>query len=135
MFELCDNLIGIYKTYNTTKSITIDPRIYDNVQTTSTNNNVCNTDNQPNCENPNINEENEKEAHTEQNGVNNNLELSKSISSVEENDTIRESSSNQTGSLNINDSEDMDMFSADSQSQSDKEIQPLFTPEQMEVDS
>lgn len=29
MFELCDNLIGIYKTYNCTKTITIDPRIYD----------------------------------------------------------------------------------------------------------
>lgn len=29
MFELCDNLIGIYKTYNCTKSITIDPRKYD----------------------------------------------------------------------------------------------------------
>lgn len=26
MFELCDNLVGIYKTYNCTKSITIDPR-------------------------------------------------------------------------------------------------------------
>ncbi|CAH0546726.1 unnamed protein product [Brassicogethes aeneus] len=32
MFELCDNLIGIYKTYNCTKTITIDPRIYDNNQ-------------------------------------------------------------------------------------------------------
>ncbi|CAG9833958.1 unnamed protein product [Diabrotica balteata] len=29
MFELCDNLIGIYKTYDCTKSITIDPRVYD----------------------------------------------------------------------------------------------------------
>ncbi|XP_044758906.1 structural maintenance of chromosomes protein 4 [Coccinella septempunctata] len=29
MFELCDHLIGIYKTYNCTKSIAIDPRIYD----------------------------------------------------------------------------------------------------------
>nr|CAI5830513.1 unnamed protein product [Callosobruchus analis] len=29
MFELCDNLIGIYKTYNCTKTITIDPRGYD----------------------------------------------------------------------------------------------------------
>nr|XP_023017853.1 structural maintenance of chromosomes protein 4 [Leptinotarsa decemlineata]XP_023017854.1 structural maintenance of chromosomes protein 4 [Leptinotarsa decemlineata] len=29
MFELCDNLIGIYKTYDCTKTITIDPRIYD----------------------------------------------------------------------------------------------------------
>lgn len=29
MFELCDNLIGIYKTYNCTKTITIDPRVYE----------------------------------------------------------------------------------------------------------
>lgn len=29
MFELCDNLLGIYKTYNTTKSITINPKLYD----------------------------------------------------------------------------------------------------------
>lgn len=29
MFELCDNLIGIYKTYNCTQSITIDPRVHD----------------------------------------------------------------------------------------------------------
>lgn len=30
MFELSDNLIGIYKTYNCTKSVTIDPRLFDN---------------------------------------------------------------------------------------------------------
>ncbi|KAF7268607.1 hypothetical protein GWI33_018297 [Rhynchophorus ferrugineus] len=30
MFELCDNLVGIYKTYNTTKTITINPKLYDN---------------------------------------------------------------------------------------------------------
>lgn len=30
MFELCDNLIGIYKTFNCTKSVTIDPRVYEN---------------------------------------------------------------------------------------------------------
>ncbi|ENN71991.1 hypothetical protein YQE_11282, partial [Dendroctonus ponderosae] len=29
MFELCDNLLGIYKTFNTTKSITINPKWYD----------------------------------------------------------------------------------------------------------
>ncbi|KAG5889944.1 hypothetical protein JTB14_018839 [Gonioctena quinquepunctata] len=29
MFELCDNLIGIYKTYDCTKTITIDPRVHD----------------------------------------------------------------------------------------------------------
>ncbi|KAJ3660188.1 hypothetical protein Zmor_004654 [Zophobas morio] len=29
MFELCDNLIGIYKIFNCTKSITIDPRGFD----------------------------------------------------------------------------------------------------------
>ncbi|XP_056633945.1 structural maintenance of chromosomes protein 4 [Diorhabda sublineata] len=29
MFELCDNLVGIYKTFDCTKSITIDPRIHD----------------------------------------------------------------------------------------------------------
>ncbi|KAL3284056.1 hypothetical protein HHI36_018225 [Cryptolaemus montrouzieri] len=29
MFELCDYQVGIYKTYNCTKSITIDPRIFD----------------------------------------------------------------------------------------------------------
>lgn len=28
MFELCDNLIGIYKTRNCTKSATINPRLY-----------------------------------------------------------------------------------------------------------
>lgn len=28
MFELCDNLVGIYKTYNTTKTITINPKLY-----------------------------------------------------------------------------------------------------------
>lgn len=27
MFELCDRLTGIYKTFNCTKSITIDPRL------------------------------------------------------------------------------------------------------------
>lgn len=30
MFELCDYLIGIYKTFDCTKSICIDPRMYDN---------------------------------------------------------------------------------------------------------
>jgi structural maintenance of chromosome 4 len=29
MFELCDNLIGIYKIFNCTKTITIDPRGFD----------------------------------------------------------------------------------------------------------
>ncbi|CAH1155594.1 unnamed protein product [Phaedon cochleariae] len=29
MFELCDNLLGIYKTYDCTKTVTIDPRLYD----------------------------------------------------------------------------------------------------------
>ncbi|XP_066152945.1 structural maintenance of chromosomes protein 4 isoform X2 [Euwallacea fornicatus] len=29
MFELCDNLVGIYKTYNTTKTITFNPTVYD----------------------------------------------------------------------------------------------------------
>lgn len=39
MFELCDNLIGIYKIFNCTKSITINPKIYDkeNQPTTSKN--------------------------------------------------------------------------------------------------
>ncbi|KAK9877855.1 hypothetical protein WA026_020085 [Henosepilachna vigintioctopunctata] len=32
MFELCDNLVGIYKTYNCTKSVSIDPRIYEDKQ-------------------------------------------------------------------------------------------------------
>ncbi|XP_050294355.1 structural maintenance of chromosomes protein 4 isoform X2 [Anthonomus grandis grandis] len=27
MFELCDNLVGIYKTYNQTKTVSIDPRV------------------------------------------------------------------------------------------------------------
>lgn len=30
MFELCDNLIGIYKNRNCTKSVTINPRVYEN---------------------------------------------------------------------------------------------------------
>lgn len=29
MFELCDNLVGIYKTFNCTKSVTINPRVYE----------------------------------------------------------------------------------------------------------
>merc|ERR1711884_384790 len=28
MFELADRLVGIYKTHNTTKSVTIDPRAF-----------------------------------------------------------------------------------------------------------
>lgn len=31
MFELADRLVGIYKTYNCTKSVTINPGMYDNV--------------------------------------------------------------------------------------------------------
>ncbi|XP_060526989.1 structural maintenance of chromosomes protein 4 [Cylas formicarius] len=34
MFELCDNLIGIYKTYNTTKTVCINPRLYENKNST-----------------------------------------------------------------------------------------------------
>ena len=30
MFELADRLVGIYKTYNCTKTITINPKLYDN---------------------------------------------------------------------------------------------------------
>ncbi|KAL1502044.1 hypothetical protein ABEB36_007248 [Hypothenemus hampei] len=29
MFELCDHLVGIYKTFNTTKSVTINPRLFE----------------------------------------------------------------------------------------------------------
>lgn len=29
MFELCDRLVGIYKTYNCTQSVTVDPRSYE----------------------------------------------------------------------------------------------------------
>lgn len=42
MFELCDNLIGIYKTYNCTKTITIDPRIYDKKENRITSSNTEN---------------------------------------------------------------------------------------------
>lgn len=128
MFELCDNLIGIYKTYNNTKTITIDPRIYGKQQTALENNNIRIVHgDQQNAENANINEEKEKEGNAEKNPANDNLESSES--------TIPESSSNLTGSSNINDSEDMDMFSAESQNQNDRGIEPLFAPEEMEVDS
>lgn len=46
MFELCDYLIGIYKTFSCTKSICIDPRRYDNQQSNnSVNNNMANPNN------------------------------------------------------------------------------------------
>lgn len=41
MFELCDNLVGIYKTYNTTKTITINPKLYDNAGQTNTEDNAA----------------------------------------------------------------------------------------------
>ncbi|KAK4886823.1 hypothetical protein RN001_003094 [Aquatica leii] len=43
MFELCDHLIGIYKTFSCTKTICIDPRKYDNSkeQNVITNLNQC----------------------------------------------------------------------------------------------
>ncbi|KAK5646128.1 hypothetical protein RI129_004592 [Pyrocoelia pectoralis] len=67
MFELCDNLIGIYKTFNCTKSICIDPRLYDkqakqagtqqtgnvggDIPTTSPRQNIlCNESDDSNCE-------------------------------------------------------------------------------------
>lgn len=34
MFELCDNLVGIYKNRNCTKSVTINPRVYDDPSNT-----------------------------------------------------------------------------------------------------
>lgn len=40
MFELCDHLVGIYKTFNCTKSLTIDPRIYDKETTVQENGSV-----------------------------------------------------------------------------------------------
>ena len=30
MFELADTLVGIYKTYDCTKSVTINPKLFDN---------------------------------------------------------------------------------------------------------
>uniref|UniRef100_A0A2P2HWI0 Structural maintenance of chromosomes protein n=1 Tax=Hirondellea gigas TaxID=1518452 RepID=A0A2P2HWI0_9CRUS len=35
MFELADRLIGIYKTYNCTKTVTINPGLYDNIAPTA----------------------------------------------------------------------------------------------------
>ncbi|KAJ8970615.1 hypothetical protein NQ314_001150 [Rhamnusium bicolor] len=133
MFELCDNLVGIYKTYNCTKTITIDPRVYDNkeqaVPTTNTNNNMHVVDN--------VCSEKEKDNNIERNekNVENvNLDLSKTTPSTDKDGTTVMSTSDLTESSNMN-SEDADMFSGESQDQSDKIIDASFQPEEMEVDS
>lgn len=63
MFELCDNLVGIYKCRNCTKCVTIEPRVSDNtnnseqiVATPTTN--LSQNDPAPEEENHETNEEN-----------------------------------------------------------------------------
>lgn len=92
MFELCDNLIGIYKTYNCTKTITIDPRIYDKKE-----NRIENRENTQNQTNRDITVRNSN--RTIENG---NTELSQDSNTSERNRKSQGSTSSQQSLNNSN---------------------------------
>ncbi|KAJ8924806.1 hypothetical protein NQ315_000960 [Exocentrus adspersus] len=134
MFELCDNLVGIYKVYNCTQSITIDPRVYDNQPTTSTANTDIAANNHVETEGNGKNDE-------ENEGVENNLETistGRSSGTAPGSSVGAPSSGTAIGSSDSlpvpSSSEDADLFSENSVNESDT-IEPSFTPEEMEVDS
>ncbi|KAJ8956972.1 hypothetical protein NQ318_012136 [Aromia moschata] len=146
MFELCDNLIGIYKTYNCTKTITIDPRVYDKkdqvVPTPDTNNDGVNNEeenvngNRNSGSDPAVSNEKENDDNNRDTDRNNRLEPNSESSaatmSTDEDGAPPESTSDLTETSNINSEE---ILSGDSQNQSDQIIDASFQREEMEVDS
>lgn len=153
MFELCDNLVGIYKTYDTTKTITINPTVYDKqpvVPSTQTQFDQLMTQ-QDGIVNNNDNEKsNSKVSVIETNGVTEQMEISgeglnqeripngtENVASNQQDDASEENpdapgSSSTSQSQGLNDSGESGMATTDSHMEDDESIPE--TPEQSSLE-
>lgn len=144
MFELCDNLIGIYKTFNCTKTITIDPRIYDKRETSQSQNHRETNESQSNRENNQNQTNGETNASQSNRSVENvicqnrrNADLSQDGSATDNAQSSRESASSDATQRNrssLSSSQSVIDSSGVQSNATEKVIDASYQSEEMEVD-